>query len=311
MKLSKKQRAITIWSFFAGFILASLAIFFYISSLVYSPFDYLENYSSDDNLPADKLLEDAVNEALSTEHGAARDEQRYYQRLDLICRSYPSLCDKVSLIGSFSLEDSFFYKSIAIFVIARLDKYYDDWSLDQTIKKMSITDKWWRRWVAWWSQLTINTDTIKDYKEYLEIVVHELWHVIDLGLIQWSSSIIHQRYTEFGKKVFAVDDPSIFFYQLTWESEQVRKSWVDKHDFCSGYWQTNPFEDMSECFNLYMDHNALFRHLAQSNDILKQKYNVIADFFWGKYLYDSQNDLSLVKGNEKFFVFDTTKIAWL
>jgi hypothetical protein len=302
------KRAITLASSLLGFLLWIWWILWYINSQQFVPDNYLDSDTLETWDTTDALLEEVIEEALSDNHNAARDEERYYQRLDLICRNYSNLCNKVSLVWNFSLEDSFFYKSIAIFVIAKLDKYYDNWSLTNTINAMSITDKGGRRWVAWWSQLTINSDSIQSYKEFLEIGVHELWHVIDLWLIQWSSNSYHQNYTEFGRKVFSLDDPSLFFYKLTRESEQIRKSGTDKYDFCSGYGQTNPFEDFSECFNLYMNHNAIFRELATRNPILKQKYNTIAEFFNGKYLYDNRKDLELLVPGQNFFVFDTTKI---
>lgn len=304
----RNKRAIIIASFLLGFLLGTWWILWFINSQRFVPQDYLEwaTISTGDTTSA--LLEEVVQEALSWNHKAARDEERYYQRLDLICRSHPKLCNTVSLAWDFSLEDSFFYKSIAIFVIARLDNYYDRGSLSDTINAMSITDKWWRRWVAWRTQLTINTSSINTYKEFLEIGVHELGHIIDLWLIQWSSNSYHPHYTEFGRKVFSLDDPSLFFYQLSRDSEQIRKWGVDKYDFCSGYGQTNPFEDFSECFNLYMNHNSLFRELASKNSILKQKYNTIADFFNGKYLYDNKENLKLIVPGQTFFVFDTTKI---
>jgi hypothetical protein len=57
-----------------------------------------------------------------------------------------------------------------------------------------------------------------------------------------------------------------------------------------------------------MNHNSLFRELASKNSILKQKYNTIADFFNGKYLYDNKENLKLIVPGQTFFVFDTTKI---
>jgi hypothetical protein len=54
---------------------------------------------------------------------------------------------------------------------------------------------------------------------------------------------------------------------------------------------TNPFEDFAECFNLYMNHNAYFRSIAQNNIILTQKYNFIANILGGSYLFAANSDL--------------------
>jgi hypothetical protein len=60
------------------------------------------------------------------------------------------------------------------------------------------------------------------------------------------------------------------------DKENIRKATAKKKDFCSGYGMTDPFEDFAECFNLYLNHNILFREITKNNTILKKKYNFIA-----------------------------------
>lgn len=71
---------------------------------------------------------------------------------------------------------------------------------------------------------------------------------------------------------------------------------------------SDPFEDFAECFNLYINHNVLFRQIAKSNTILKKKYNIIASLFAGKYLGANTKDLALIKNNNTRRPRDTTKI---
>jgi len=109
-------------------------------------------------------------------------------------------------------------------------------------------------------------------------------HILDLGILQGSQKTIDQTYTEFGKAVFAIDDISLSYYRLSRDSESIRKSTAIKKDFCSGYGMSNPFEDFAECFNLYINHNALFKAYAKDNKMIKNKYNFIAGLFDGKYM---------------------------
>jgi len=118
----------------------------------------------------------------------------------------------------------------------------------------------------------------------------------------------HETFTEFGKPAFALDDASLRYYRLSRDGETTRKSSVNKFDFCSSYGQTNIFEDIAECHNLFLTHNALFRYFATRSDIMKKKYNFWAEQFEGRYFFDSDSDLLLAKVNPDVVFFDTTKI---
>lgn len=47
---------------------------------------------------------------------------------------------------------------------------------------------------------------------------------------------------------------------------------------------SDPFEDFSECFNMYINHNIFFREIAKKNPLLKKKYNLLASIFNNQYL---------------------------
>lgn len=134
-------------------------------------------------------------------------------------------------------------------------------------------------------------------------------HVTDLGYIQGSSRKKDRSYTEFGQSVFAIDDISLTFYKFSRQNETIRKAEAKKKDFCSGYGMSDPFEDFSECFNLYLNHNILFREIAKSNSILKKKYNFIAALVDGKYIASQSKELDLVKASSTRRPRDTTKIS--
>ena len=69
---------------------------------------------------------------------------------------------------------------------------------------------------------------------------------------------------------------------------------------------SNPFEDFSECYNLYMNHQNIFRFLARTNDILKNKYNYLANLYGGSYL--SNSILTLARVDSDWRAWDTTRI---
>ncbi len=106
-----------------------------------------------------------------------------------------------------------------------------------------------------------------------------------------------------------MDDPSISYYKLSRSKEKIRKAEAKKKDFCSGYGMSDPFEDFAECFNLYTNHNSLFRQMAKSDAVLKKKYNLIASIFDGQYVNASSQELKLVKSNGSRRPRDTTKLS--
>ena len=72
---------------------------------------------------------------------------------------------------------------------------------------------------------------------------------------------------------------------------------------------SDPFEDFAECYNLFLNHNALFKVLGQKNPLLGKKYNFIATVMKGKYINNATNNLLFIKNNADQRVRDTTKIA--
>jgi hypothetical protein len=76
-----------------------------------------------------------------------------------------------------------------------------------------------------------------------------------------------------------LDDPSIVYYRISWNSENVRDGEAKREDFCSGYGMSDPFEDFAECHNWYLNHNALFKAVAKTNDKMKLKYNFMANLY--------------------------------
>lgn len=238
------------------------------------------------------------------------EQNEYLMKFQNICLSNISFCAKIKFQWELNQKDKYMYLASAIYVLKHLETNLQLGKPVKTqLKKITInTDSSTRRWFANWDTVTINLWMITSYVEFFELVVHEIWHVTDLGIVRWLSDQKSSTYTEFGRSVLEIDDPSIEFYKLSWQSEKVRNSSAKKEDFCSGYGMTNPFEDFAECHNLYLNHNAVFRYWAQNNETMKQKYNFMANLYWGSYMFDSSKDLDRAKLNWLWRPWDTTKM---
>lgn len=270
----------------------------------------MENVGSGNQDAIDTLMQQIMEDLdQSQTHGAAPGANDYQNVLDKLCRVYPSYCTIISMPSWLSLQDRFFYQGISVLILARLDRYLTSpFKIADVLRKLSLTNNAGRRGYAVKDSLTINLGSIKNYREYMEILIHELGHVVDLGVVAGNASKKHETFTEFGNQAFSVDDPSLNFYRLSWDAENIRKAGAWQLDFCSNYGQTNTFEDIAECFNLFLTHNALFRYFSTRSDIMKRKYNFWAEELDAKYFFDSEEDLLLVKANPNLVFFDTTKI---
>ena len=69
---------------------------------------------------------------------------------------------------------------------------------------------------------------------------------------------------------------------------------------------TNPFEDFAECHNLYLNHHNIFRSLATTNDMLKNKYNYLANLYGGTFLSNSVLSTNAIQTDRR--AWDTTRI---
>lgn len=267
----------------------------------------------------DQYLNDAIDEMLGGTgldstwevHGASSTlNERYLKRYDIICSAYDDLCEKVSRLGKFSPREKYWYLASLVSVSRFIQRYAvlgDD--IVDTLRKVTVDNSLWnRRGYATWYEVVLNLGSVSSRSEFLQLVAHEFGHIFDLWCIQWTSSRKHSAFTEFGRKVFSIDDESLEYYALSWKSERIRKSGSRSKDFCSGYGMSDPFEDFAECFNLYLYHNSLFRTFAGTNIVLKNKYNFIAGLLNGKYLKKNSADVELLNEWSSWRPWDTTRI---
>lgn len=288
------------------YALLAFNVFHLGEKLVPSTKDYLEvNIPTEDTTLEERYLEMDIGET-GTGHGAAS----IAGNIDDLCAT-ANICDKIAFNGKYTQTEKYTYLKI----LTKLTRFIntnntEDKDIDDVIERIEINNEnGKRRGYATRDTIIFNIGSVQSNKEFIDLSSHEMGHITDLGYLQGATAKKDRNFTEFGKVVFSLDDISIKFYGISWESETIRKSTAKKKDFCSGYGMTDPFEDFSECFNLYLNHNIFFREIAKTNITLKKKYNFIAGIFKGKHISSSNADLELVKQDKERRPRDTTKIS--
>ena len=225
-----------------------------------------------------------------------------------LCSNYKKICNKISRAWTFTDKDKATKFAYVAYLLKKLDTNITRWkNPSEALLAMLINEKnWGRRWSANWTTVTINLWWMKYNNEFFQVISHEMWHIVDLGWLQWTSKEKSPKFTEFNKSVFAIDDPSLEYYKYSRTSETVRKSWMTKEDFCSWYGMSDPFEDFAECHNLYLNHHDYFRKLAMNNSTVKNKYNFMANLYGWKYINNSEAKYE--NRENSYRVRDTTKI---
>ncbi len=258
-----------------------------------SQFDYLETESqSDDELANLDEIEDHWTSSV------------FFN----LCSKYKNICEKISRAWNFTDKDKSTKFAYVTYLLKKLDTNITRGNTpSKALLAMLINEKnWARRWSANWTTVTINLWWMKYDNEFFQVISHEMWHIVDLWWLQWTSNQKSQNFTEFNKLVFSLDDPSLEYYKYSRASETVRKSWMTKEDFCSWYGMSDPFEDFAECHNLYLNHHDYFRQLAMNNPTVKNKYNFMSNLYGWKYINDSEAKYE--DWTNSYRVWDTTKI---
>lgn len=275
-----------------------------------TPIDYEYNEDWTNELWMHNISDTGQSEKVDTYTDLDWENHEYELKYQTLCFSNFSTCIKIVFDWEFSSKDKFMYFASTIYVLNTISENIQIWwDIKTQLKKINLNPEFWAtRWSADRNSVSIKLWAVKSYTEYLWLISHELWHVVDLWVVQWYSSEKDPKYTEFWYSVFSVDDPSLSYYSLSWDSEKVRKSEATKEDFCSGYGMTDPFEDFAECHNMYLNHNDIFKKWAKVNDVMKQKYNFFANLYWWKFMFSSSSDIAKFEMNHSRRPRDTTKM---
>ncbi len=272
----------------------------------------IDKFRQDRNLTQEQVdseIQQTIWELLETDmHPAAIDETKAKELYNDACSIYTDICNKISREWSYDLQEKLTYQLLIIYLIKQIDERLSIQNkLRDTLSNLKIyRNDEERRGSAWHTNVKINVEKIATPREFWEVLTHEFGHTIDLGVIQGQASQKDPLFTEFWNIEWSIDDPSLLFYDISRENENVRKDSASYKDFVSGYAMKWVYEEFAESINLRFNHNALFAELAKSNPILAKKYTFFNDLYGGDY-FKSDNKNFDIMANEKR-PWDTTKL---
>jgi hypothetical protein len=198
---------------------------------------------------------------------------------------------------------------LMVYLIKQIDERWTDHpTLRSTLTKLVHQQSaQWRRGSAGHTHIRLNTQKMNKHQEYWNVLTHEAAHVLDLGSMKGSARQKNYEFTEFWRVQRPIDDPSLDFYAISWESENVRKAEASFEDFVSGYGMHWVYEDFAETFNMYFNHHDLLVDLAENNEQIAKKYRYISQLFDGEYFRGNNQHLSAIQWDNR--PRDTTKIG--
>ena len=323
--MHRKKLNFTKYDFLKIFLVAWIILFCYFLKLLFFPpqssvikYDYLETEISQEhmsNANVDEILNQLLlflsDESDSLDYTPKKKEKSdsssssLYERA---CSRNSDLCAKMNFSYDFSDNEKYYYFNQIDQAISLLEDPLSQYrSLWKTLESINLfLTKWNRRGSSSWYKMTFYLGGLKYENEFFQVLTHELWHIVDLGILQGTAKKKDHDFTEFNTPKFSIDDPSLEYYAFSRDSETIRKSWVKRKDFCSWYGMNDPFEDFAECHNLYLNHQKLFRFFTQSSDILKDKYNYFANLYAWMYFSNDEDHLDDFSPSSR--VWDTTRM---
>lgn len=163
-----------------------------------------------------------------------------------------------------------------------------------------------RRWRGGSKTILLQTKNMTTLQEFREVLTHELAHIIDLGMLTGKSESKDTNFTISENTYFSSDDPSLSFYQLSWENSTTRLANASYLDFVWGYAMSSPYEDFAEAFTMYIWHNEVFKQRAAWSTVLQKKYNFMHNLTQGQSLSNSTTN---IQNNISWRPWDVTRIS--
>jgi hypothetical protein len=124
--------------------------------------------------------------------------------------------------------------------------------------------------------------------EFIGLLLHEgLGHFRDLTCVNGNERSGKSAFTDGGDPIWS-DDPSVYFYGISWANEKKRKTDAVPADFVTGYaYQADNFEDLAESVTYYITQEDAFRERAKTNTALAKKLSWLETYMpKGKRLAD-------------------------
>lgn len=146
-----------------------------------------------------------------------------------------------------------------------------------------------RRGLGGGSTIILRCQNVTD-EELVGVLVHEMGHVTDTGVLNGSAGEGESGYMDGGNVIYK-DDPSVEFYNLSFKTDGKIKEDATEYDFVSGYAMSDPFEDFAETYAYYILHGSEFRKLKETNVTLTAKYNFLkTKVFNGKEYFNGEEE---------------------
>jgi hypothetical protein len=146
--------------------------------------------------------------------------------------------------------------------------------------------------------------------ELVAIVIHELGHVVDTGLLHATSLGSTSSFVDRGKVVYS-SDPSVDLYSISWQDNRSFTEHDETQDFVSLYAMTNPYEEFADAYLMYVLHGPLFRFYGYRNDSLEEKYAFMRDVVFDGFEFDfAPEELpTIVESNDR--VYDISQLDFV
>lgn len=233
----------------------------------------------------------------------------YTSQLDNFCKSDYNICAIITIIDAakkLTSRNIYSYHVLIWYVLKKVWSYGYTNVLDY-LHAIEINNKAHKsRWYASAHSIHLNLWLMWSYTEFYNVFTHEFWHTFDLWYIVWTSKKLDPNYTEFGRKTFAIDDPSIWFYAISRDDEYTLSSDSSYKDFVSWYGMSDVFEDFAETYNFYLNYHDIFVSMADQNPKLKSKYLYMKNLFEWNYFKSGKDRLKTFE-DSNYRPYDTTR----
>jgi len=231
-----------------------------------------------------QFLLNILKQAFSNNHWSWIDKDSFNK----LCLYYKTYCNIVDIDNNFNYQEKIYYAWITIYLLKFIDSIF--YNIKDKLYYIKIQkDNLWRRWYAWHHSIVINIKDNLSYDEFYEVLSHELWHIVDLWILQGDHNKKSSVFKEYGEENFAINDHSLIFYKLSFLSSNVKRPSIYVKDFVSWYALTDVFEDFAESFNMFLNHNYVFKQMAKESNILQKKYLFLNIILKWKYLKSDKN----------------------
>lgn len=162
-----------------------------------------------------------------------------------------------------------------------------------------------RRGLASYKSIYLGLDKILTKNEFRRVLIHEMGHIVDLGVLKHSNTNKRSNYKD-GSNTIYDSDLSLDFYKLCFDTETTQNGNCDSKDFVSEYAQVDVFEDFAESYLLFVENNKTFQKMAENSEILSQKYDFFKNIVFANQFKNTE-ELKNVSSEDR--VWDLTKAS--